>query len=614
MTNNLLKQLNPAQAAAVKQTDGPVLILAGAGSGKTRVLTYKVAYLIAEKGISPDNLLMVTFTNKAAGEMKQRIIKLSGTRNLPLCGTFHAICAKILRRWGRNIGIPPEFLIYDDQDQKEVIKEAVGKLDLDRTKFKPAVVAAIISQAKNELISSTEYPQYAYGPFQKEVGKIYLEYQKILRENQALDFDDLIFMVVRLLEKDKDTAGFLQDKFRYILVDEYQDTNRAQYVLTKLLAKKWRNLCVVGDASQSIYAWRGADFRNIVNFQKDFSDTKVFHLEQNYRSTKMILDTAYSIISKNQSHPILKLWTDKNSGNAIKLYQARNEHDEAEFITREISNYRYYHPKSSYSDFVVLYRTNAQSRVIEEELLSKSIPYLLVGGVRFYERKEIKDVLAYLRLLVNPADSVSLKRTEKIGKKKYERFLVFAQDFKKTAKAQKMTALEILDQTLESSTYLDLYDPEIEEEFSRLENIRELRSVAAEFNDLSLFLENVALVEQEYLPSGKAGTPDHPIPQEKNDALTLMTLHAAKGLEFKTVFIVGMEEGLFPHSRSLLDTLELEEERRLCYVGVTRAMENLYLTFARHRLYFGQRNANQISRFILDIPEHLVTLAGNDPV
>ncbi|MCJ7740340.1 ATP-binding domain-containing protein, partial [Candidatus Microgenomates bacterium] len=283
------------------------------------------------------------------------------------------------------------------------------------------------------------------------------------------------------------------------------------------------------------------------------------------------------------------------------------EHDEAEFITREISNYRYYHPKSSYSDFVVLYRTNAQSRVIEEELLSKSIPYLLVGGVRFYERKEIKDVLAYLRLLVNPADSVSLKRTEKIGKKKYERFLVFAQAFKKKEQSQKLTALEILDQTLEASTYLDLYDPEIEEEFSRLENIRELRSVAAEFNDLSLFLENVALVEQEY-------TPDHPIPQEKNDALTLMTLHAAKGLEFKTVFIVGMEEGLFPHSRSLLDTLELEEERRLCYVGVTRAMENLYLTFARHRLYFGQRNANQISRFILDIPEHLVTLAGNDPV
>ncbi len=613
MSDNLLKQLNPAQAAAVKQTDGPILILAGAGSGKTRVLTYKVAYLIAEKGISPDNLLMVTFTNKASGEMKERIIRLLKTSdqrpatNLPICGTFHAICAKILRRYGCKLGIPPGFLIYDDQDQKEVIKEAVGKLDLDRTKFKPTIVGAMISSAKNELISSTEYPQYAYGPFQKEVGKIYLEYQKILRENQALDFDDLIFMVVRLLEKDKETAGFLQNKFRYILVDEYQDTNRAQYVLTKLLAKKWRNLCVVGDASQSIYAWRGADFRNIVNFQKDFPDTKVFHLEQNYRSTKMILDTAYSIISKNQSHPILKLWTDKKSGNAIKLYQAGNEHDEADFIIRVVSDYRYYHPKSAYSDFVVLYRTNAQSRVIEEALLSKSIPYLLVGGVRFYERKEIKDVLSYLRLLVNPADSVSLKRTEKIGKKKYERFLVFAQDFKKSEQSRKLTVMEILDQTLESSTYLDLYDPEIEEEFSRLENIRELRSVAAEFDDLSLFLENVALVEQEY-------TPDHPVPQEKNDALTLMTLHAAKGLEFKTVFIIGMEEGLFPHSRSLLDTLELEEERRLCYVGVTRAMENLYLTFARQRLYFGQRNANQISRFILDIPEHLVTLAGNDPV
>ncbi|EKE11598.1 MAG: hypothetical protein ACD_15C00050G0001, partial [uncultured bacterium] len=506
MNNNLLKQLNIKQIGAVTHTEGPILILAGAGSGKTRCITYKVAYLISEKEVNPENIICLTFTNKAAGEMKERIIKILRSKDnissLPFAGTFHSLCAKILRREGKNIGIPPNFLIYDEQDKKEAIKEALIQLDLDQKKFHPAAVAAIISQAKNELISALEYPQFAHGSFQKEIARIYLAYQKILRENIALDFDDLIFKTVNLFQKNKEVASYYQHKFRYILVDEYQDTNHAQYVLTKLLAKKWENICVVGDASQSIYAWRGADFKNISNFKKDFPRTKVFHLEQNYRSTQTILDAAFSIISKNQSHPILKLWTNKNSGNPTTIYQAQNEHDEAEFVINQIVNLKYYNPEITYADFAILYRTNAQSRVIEESLLSKSIPYILVGGVRFYERKEVKDVLSYIRLLVNPKDSVSLRRVEKLGKKRLEKFLDFSQKYTDAKVENNLSPLEILDQVLESSSYLELYNPEIEEDLSRLENIKELRSVAAEFSDLNQFLENVALVEQEYLPAG----------------------------------------------------------------------------------------------------------------
>ena len=613
MSETLLKHLNPQQQKAVAQTEGPIIILAGAGSGKTRVLTYKAAYLILEKKVDPANILLVTFTNKASSEMKERIKKLLMINdqrlvtNFPFAGTYHSLCARILRRDGNHIGIGSNFVIYDDQDSKDAIKEALKELDLDPKRFNPAAVLSTISSAKNELISAIEYPQYARGFFQEGVVRLYLTYQRFLLENNALDFDDLIFKTVELLRKNDTIASYYQDKFHYILVDEYQDTNHAQYVMTKILAKRWRNICVVGDASQSIYGWRGADFRNITNFRKDFPDSIIFHLEQNYRSTQNILDASYQIISKNQSHPILKLWTDNSKGSPINIYQAENEHDEAEFIIKQIENFRY-------SDICVLYRTNAQSRAIEEVFLRQAIPYILVGGVRFYARKEIKDLISYLRLLINPNDKISYKRIEKIGKKRLEGFEKFSRKFKDENKIDKLTTIDIFDELLKSTTYLYLYDPKDPEDLIRLENIKELYSVAAEFPILIQFLENVALVEQDTLPA-QAGYPDQPHRfGEKKDAITLMTIHAAKGLEFPKVFMVGMEEGLFPHSRALLEPLELEEERRLCYVGMTRAKVQLYLTFATRRLYFGQRNSNPISRFIAEIPEHLTTLAGNYPV
>ncbi|OGG26252.1 hypothetical protein A2960_04720 [Candidatus Gottesmanbacteria bacterium RIFCSPLOWO2_01_FULL_39_12b] len=608
MESNLLKTLNPIQQQAVITTEGPILVLAGAGSGKTKVLTYKATYLILVKMIEPDNILMLTFTNKAANEMKERISKLlithnsQPTTNLPFAGTFHWLCAKILRKEGSFIGIPPNYIIYDQQDQKEALKQVITELNLDKKKFNPSLAAALISEAKNELITAQEYPQYAHGYFQQEIAKIFLAYQKVLRENNALDFDDLILMTVNLFQKVDEVARIYQNKFRYVLVDEYQDTNRAQFILTKLLAKLWRNLCVVGDASQSIYGWRGADYRNIFNFNKDYSDVKVFHLEQNYRSTQNILDAAYAVISKNNSHPILKLWTNQTSGEPIVVYQASSEHDEAEYIINQIIEIKYRFPEFQYSDFAVLYRTNAQSRVLEETLILRGIPYILVGGVRFYERKEIKDVLAYLRLLVNPKDKISYKRIEKIGKKRLEKFVVFESRYKEKIESNNLTTLALLDEVILETEYLELYDKDNEEDLSRLENIKELRSVASEFTDLNLFLENVALVEQEHLP-------DHPLIGKKiKAAVTLMTLHAAKGLEFKIVFLVGMEEGLFPHSRSLLEPLELEEERRLCYVGITRAMKRLYLTFAQRRLFFGLRSSNAVSRFITEIPEDLTQI------
>lgn len=603
MESALLKHLNREQQEAVKATNGPIIILAGAGSGKTRVLTYKAVYSILEKKFAPENILLVTFTNKAANEMKERITKLLTTHNsqpttrLPFVGTFHSFCARILRREGKHIGIAPNFIIYDEQDSKDAIKEAKKELELDPKRLNPAAVLSTISSAKNELISPMEYPQFARGFFQESVAHIYLTYQRYLIENNALDFDDLIFKTVELFRKNENIASYYQNKFHYILVDEYQDTNHAQYELTKILAKDRRNICVVGDASQSIYGWRGADFRNITNFKKDFPEAKIFHLEQNYRSTQNILDAAYHIISKNRSHPILKLWTDKSGGSLIKLYQAESEHDEAEFIIKELNNHH------KYSDFAVLYRTNAQSRAIEEVFLHQGIPYTLVGGVRFYERKEIKDLISYLRLLINPQDKISYKRIEKLGKKKLASFLRFGETFQNKKTIAKKTTLEILGEVLKSSSYLSLFDPKDPEDLTRLENIKELYSVAREFPDLGQFLENVALVEQEYYP-------DHPFRGGGNkDAITLMTLHAAKGLEFARVFMVGMEEGLFPHARALFEPLELEEERRLCYVGMTRAKQELYFTFATRRLYFGQRSSNPISRFVAEIPEHLITLA-----
>ncbi len=596
--SDLLKGLNKEQTEAVVHTEGPILILAGAGSGKTRVLTYKVLYLIQEKGVSPINILAITFTNKAANEMKERAKKL--VSNSPTVSTFHALCAKILRIDGGVMGLSSKFLIYDESDQLDAIKEAMVKQDISIKHFSPRAVLTTISEAKNELISATEYPQFARGFFQETVAKIYIGYQKILRDNQALDFDDLLMEVVRLFQKDEETLKKYQNKFRYILVDEYQDTNHAQYVLTKMLGGKWNNICVVGDFSQSIYMWRGADFKNLMNFKRDFPQVAIFHLEQNYRSTQKILDAAFAVISKNTSHPILKLWTENNAGEHITLYQARSEQDEANYIVDQISQISAQTSKLKHSDFAVLYRTNAQSRAIEEIFLHRGMPYVLVGGTRFYDRKEVKDVLAYLRLLANPKDMVSYKRIEKLGKGRLGKFLNFQQRFNDLNHQSKLTTIEILDRVVAAVDYLSLYDEHDEEDRQRLENIKELRSVALEFPDITQFLENVALVEQEYLP-------DHPVRNgEKKDAVILMTLHGAKGLEFSVVFMTGMEEGLFPHSRSLLEEAELEEERRLCYVGMTRAKEKLYLTFATRRLFFGKRTSNVASRFLFDLPTHLV--------
>ena len=604
MDIDLLKDLNEEQKKAVLNTEGPMIILAGAGSGKTRVITHKVIYLISE-GVEPLNILCLTFTNKAAGQMKNRIREILQLKTgLPIISTFHSLCAKILRIEGKHIGISPNFIIYDEQDQIDAIKESMKLLDISVRDFKPSSILATISEAKNELIEESEYPKYARGHFQEIVAKIYFIYQKILKENHALDFDDLILKIIYLFESNPQVLRKYQNKFQYILIDEYQDTNRSQYILTKMLAgdlsTKKQNICVVGDFSQSIYSWRGADFQNLIRFKDDFKNTKTFSLSQNYRSTQKILDAASSVISKNTSHPVLTLWTENTSGEDVILYEASNEHNEAEFITGRVTDIKFQNPKLKYSDFAVLYRTNAQSRSIEEVFLHLGIPYILIGGTRFYERKEIKDILAYLKILANPKDMISFKRIEKLGKGRLKKFQEFQEKFIQSEKLNDLMTLEILDQVVSATDYLSLYDEKDEEGRGRLENIKELRSVAIEFPDLSHFLENVALVEQEYLP-------DHPKNGEKKDAVNLMTLHAAKGLEFPVVFMVGMEEGLFPHSRSLMDKNQLEEERRLCYVGMTRAREKLFLTYSRKRLFFGQRTSNVISRFILELPENILS-------
>ena len=587
----LLEDLNLEQQKAVKATEGPVLILAGAGSGKTRALTYRVAYLISEKNIPPENILCLTFTNKAAGEMMERIKKLLNyTPNpkpytLPTMGTFHSFCAKLLRKEGKVLGLPPGFAIYDESDALDAIKEAMANLNIPIQKTSPHFVRTTISGAKNELLSSLEYPRYARGYFQETVAKIYLEYQKILEKNHALDFDDLLLYVIKLFQSEPTILTRYQIQFKYILIDEYQDTNPAQYLISKYLANRHKNICVVGDASQSIYSFRGADFRNIVNFEKDYPNTRIFNLEQNYRSTQNILDAAHGVISKNKSHPILKLWTNSSGGEKIEVVEVRNELEEALFVLSKV--------QPPLSNFAILYRTNAQSRSLEEQFLKSGVPYRLVGGVSFYARKEIKDVLSYLRLLQNPEDSVSLKRAEKIGKGRLAKLMELYVEV--SINIESYTTLDLLDLTLAKTGYLAYIDDGTEEGKGRIENVKELRSVAEEFPNLSDFLENVSLVEAGDNPRMKS-----------SDGVTLMTLHNAKGLEFPIVFMVGMEEGLFPHSRAMLDVNELEEERRLCYVGITRAKEKLYLTYTKQRLYFGTRSNNLVSRFLSDIPEGLI--------
>jgi DNA helicase II / ATP-dependent DNA helicase PcrA len=608
MKDQLLKDLNPEQQKAVLTTEGPMIILAGAGSGKTRVLTYKVLYLMLEKKIQPESILMITFTNKAAKEMKERIEGMfangkwimengkSVPAGRPWIATFHSMCAKILRIDGKHIGYSTKFVIFDSSDQLDVIREAMKRLDISVRDFKPSSVLATISGAKNELITANEYLNFARGYFQETVAKIYPIYQAILKENDALDFDDLILQTIKLFRENEAVLKKYQMRFEYILVDEYQDTNRAQYILTKLLTGKWKNICVVGDFAQSIYSWRGADYRNLMRFKDDFPNTKTFSLSQNYRSTQKILDGASAVISKNTSHPVLKLWTENPEGTDIEISEAQSEQDEADYIIKTLIANRI----DNLRDVAVLYRTNAQSRVIEESFLHHGIPYTLVGGTRFYERKEIKDVLCYLRIINNPKDMVSYRRVEKLGKGRLSRFL----DYQNTLEnIENITTIDLLDGVTKATGYLELYDEKVEEDRMRLENIKELRSVAINFPDLTDFLENVALVEQEYNSKDqKPKTKD-----QKSNAITLMTLHAAKGLEFPIVFMIGMEEGLFPHSRSLMDRTQLEEERRLCYVGMTRAMKKLHLTYARRRLFFGQSTANTVSRFVLELPEHVIS-------
>ncbi|OGE26532.1 hypothetical protein A3H85_03830 [Candidatus Daviesbacteria bacterium RIFCSPLOWO2_02_FULL_40_8] len=596
----LLDELNPVQQQASQETEGPVLILAGAGSGKTKVLTHRVAYLIKEKRVPAENILTVTFTNKAAGEMKKRIMNLIGSASIPTMGTFHWLASKILRRDGKQIGLSPGFSIYDENDALDAIKEAMEKLNLASQKTSPSAVRSTISSAKNEMINSLEYPKYARGYFQETVAKIYIEYQKILEKNQAVDFDDLLLLTVKLFQTVPATLAYYQITFRYIMVDEYQDTNQVQYILSKLLANRHKNICVVGDASQAIYGFRGADFRNIVNFQKDYPNTKVFNLEQNYRSTQIILDAAHSVISKNTSHPVLSLWTDKKSGSKIKIVETRSEKEEGLYVLSQIKQLGL-----PLSDYAILYRTNAQSRALEEVFLQTGTPYTLVGGTRFYERKEIKDVLSYLKLVQNPTDTVALRRIEKIGKGRMNKFLELL-NTPSLANSQNST-LELLDLILKTTAYLEYLDDGTDEGRSRVENVKELRSVAEQYPDLVQFLENVALVENEYSANEHGSRwRTEKLKENHTEAVTLTTLHQSKGLEWPVVFLVGMEEGLFPHSRSFLNPDELEEERRLCYVGITRAKERLYLTYTKSRLFFGTRSNNLVSRFLIDIPQDIV--------
>ena len=617
--SELFTGLNPQQIDAVKHLDGPALVVAGPGSGKTRVLTHRVANLIQNHNIPETNILCVTFTNKAADEIKQRVGAIlsesSGVLNLPWSGTFHSICSKILRKDGFNIGIPPSYVIYDMEDSISIIKSILKDFGIDPKRFHPRGVLETISSAKSELITPSDYEGYAQGYFQRTVAKIYPEYQNRLRNNNALDFDDLLYFTVMLFDKEKKVLGKYQNQFKYVLVDEYQDTNKAQYVFTRQVSDVSQNLFVVGDMSQAIYSFRGADFRNILNFQRDYPEAAIYNLEQNYRSTQVILDAAKGLIKNNSTHIPLDLWTDKEGGDKIVMFTGSSGNEEVAFVIDEITNQiKLRHP---FSDMAVLYRTNAQSRAIEEALIKNSIPYRIFGGVRFYSRKEIKDIVSYLRVIQNPKDSVSWQRiinvpTRGVGQKSAEKLKDAKWDLDEIEKVSKipikrwiskkdnLSTLEMMEEVLKDTGYIKWLDDGTEEALSRIENIKELKTVASLFVDLGEFLESVSLIED----SGRKGD------ENSKDYITLLTAHASKGLEFPIVFIIGMEEGLFPHSNSLGEEDELEEERRLCYVAITRAKERVFMTNARSRLYFGNIQANLPSRFLSEIPQELLEARG----
>lgn len=634
--NPIFDTLNDRQCEAVKHTEGPLLITAGAGSGKTKVLTCRIAHLL-ELGVAPYRILAITFTNKAAKEMKERVTNLVGAQADSIwLSTFHSFCAKLLRFEVDGFhGYTRNFTIYDSSDQLVLVKDCLKKLNLDDKQFTPRSVLGTISSAKNVLMDAKAFAAKASDFYEQKVADVYAMYQEKLRENNAVDFDDLLFLAVRLLQENEEVREKYQSRFQYILVDEYQDTNHAQYALTKILAARWRNICVVGDADQSIYAWRGADIRNIIDFTRDYPDAASIKLEQNYRSTKTILHAANAVIDNNESRPKKTLWTENPMGNKIIHYQAQTEHDEADYIASVIYN-RHEISHEPYGDMAILFRTNAQSRVLEEKLMRYAIPYTMVGGTKFYDRKEIKDVLAYLRLLYNPEDSLSLTRIinvpkRNIGATTMEHVAAYAEaqgislfealsstdeiPVTKRAKAslenfaamifdllndiEGKDVLSLIETVIKQTGYGDMLDKEAEHDLqgeSRKENVGEFLSVAKDYMDsnpegnLQDFLENVALVS------------DVDDFESSDSKVTLMTLHAAKGLEFPVVFLTGLDEGLFPHSRTLMDPAQVEEERRLAYVGITRAERQLYVTNAVTRTMYGRISAYMPSRFLAEIP------------
>jgi DNA helicase II / ATP-dependent DNA helicase PcrA len=643
--NEALERMNPEQRKAVETVQGPLLIMAGAGSGKTRVLTHRIAYLIATRKAAPWSILAITFTNKAAREMQERVAKLVGPSATDIwVSTFHSMCVRILRRDIERIGFTSNFTILDSTDQLSVIRTCMKEQNIDTKKFEPKAIQASISNAKNELITPERFEEKIGDYFDGIVAKIYKQYQKKLRANNSLDFDDIIMKTIDLFKAEPAVLEHYQNKFQYIHVDEYQDTNRAQYMLCKQLAEKHHNICVVGDSDQSIYRWRGADISNILNFEKDYPEAKTVMLERNYRSTSMILNAANGVIGNNTGRKPKKLWTDKEHGQKVRCYQADSEHDEGYFITGQIR--KGVESGRRFVDHAILYRTNAQSRVIEEILIKSDIPYQIVGGVKFYDRKEIKDILAYLRLVSNPNDDISLRRIINVPKRGIgdttvdkladlagaRGISIFAlledldmleiasrtknalHDFYELVRnlyqmVEYLSVTELTEKMLEMTEYrMELQRENTLESKSRLENIDEFLSVTMDFEkrneDKSLvsFLTDLALIAD--IDSMNDD------PEAKASGVVLMTMHSAKGLEFPIVFIVGMEEGVFPHSRSLMDEEEMEEERRLAYVGITRAEEELYLTCARSRTLFGRISSNAPSRFIGEIPDDVKEVVG----
>ena len=637
---DILTPLNPAQREAVETVAGPMLILAGPGSGKTRVITHRVAYLIKTCGVKPHNIMAVTFTNKAAREMGERLEQLLGrTAGALTVGTFHAICARILRSEGEAMGLNPRFAIYDADDQLNVIKQSLEEANLDPKQYSPPALQSAISAAKSRLLTPEEYSQRTQSYFEEIVQRVYERYQELLRKSEALDFDDLLLDTVQLFENHAAVRDKYQSRYVHILVDEFQDTNLAQYALIRQLAGKYKNICVVGDPDQSIYSWRFADLRNILSFEKDYPEAKVVMLEQNYRSTKTILQAASDIISQNVRRKPKELWTENEAGSPVNVVESYSQEEESQFVVSEIE--RLVNQKRlSFKDCAVMYRVNAQSRALEESFIRYGMPYRLIGGTRFYHRQEIKDVLAYLRLIRNPNDNLSLIRiinvpgrgigqgtlgrlqerartqgvslyqalkdmaAEKVSPPRIAQSLAkFSALIDELARSQELSPAELLDKLVEDSGYKE-YILSKEDGEERWENVRELRNVASEYNELppaealDAFLEKVSLVSDTDELDGQI------------DMVTLITLHQAKGLEFPAVFIVGMEEGILPHRKSFDDPEEMEEERRLCYVGITRAKKHVYLLRSYRRSLFGSGIVNPPSRFMEDISPNLLATRG----